>query len=128
MFQPDPIRGDTVASDNLINSIRQKGREITIATPGSEEARFLDYFGANASVNTSNTDLILIRSDVRKIEIIEEFLHGTQQRLGIIDRLGNNDAEIHVKDFMIRHQKMLGLSDRDVRVLTIMKNSYIDRS
>ena len=63
--------------------------------------------------------------DVRKIEILEEFLHGIQQKLGIIERLGNYGSEIHVKDFMIKHQKILGLSNNDIKALIIMKNSYI---
>jgi hypothetical protein len=127
MHQPDLVRGDTIASDDLLNAIRQKGREIVIAIPGSDEARLLDYFGANASVNTNNIDNILVRPDVRKIEILEEFLHGTQQRLGIIDKLGDCGAEIHIKNFLIRHQKILGLSNNDVQALLIMRDSYMDR-
>ena len=33
-------------------------------------------------------------------------------------------VEIHVKDFMIRHKDLLGLSEKDVQALTIMKESY----
>ena len=40
---------------------------------------------------------------------MEEFLHGTQDRLGIIDRLGVQGAEDNVADFMSRHTKLLGL-------------------
>ena len=126
MFQPDLIRGDTLASKELLQSIRNKGKTILVAMPDSEEARFLDFFGANASVNSGNINHIVVKPDVRKIEILEEFLHGTQQKLGIIKRLGNHGSEIHVKDFMIKHQKILGLSNKDVQALTIMKNSYSD--
>ena len=87
---------------------------------------FLNYFNANASVNTNNINHIIVKPDVRKIEILEEFLHRTQQKLGIIDRLGNYASEICVKDFMIRHQKIMGLSNNDVEALIIMKNSYIE--
>ncbi|MEO1673040.1 MAG: hypothetical protein AAFR77_20070 [Cyanobacteria bacterium J06631_2] len=125
MFQPDSIRGDTVASKKLLQSIEEKGKTIVLAIPGSEEARLLDFFGANASVNTNNIDHIIVRPDVLKIEILEEFLHGTQQKLGIIKRLGNYKSEIHVKEFMIRHQKLLCLSNKDIQALIIMKNSYI---
>jgi hypothetical protein len=128
MFQTDLTRGDTSASDQLLDAMRQKGKDIVIAQPGSDDAKLLDYFGANASVNTNNIDHILVRPDVRKIEALEEFLHGTQQKLGIIDKLGDHNAEIHVKDFMIRHQKILGLSNNDVKALTKMKNSYINRA
>ena len=126
MFQPGLTRGDTIASENLLQSIRNKGKTIVIAFPGSDEARLLDYFGANANVNTNDINHIIVKPDVLKIEILEEFLHGTQQKLGLIDQLGNYGSEIHVKDFMIRHQKMLGLSNNDIDALTIMKNSYIE--
>lgn len=125
MFQPDSIRGDTVAAKELLQSIENKGKTIIFAVPGSDEAKLLDYFGANASVNTNNIDHMIVKPDVRKIEILEEFLHGIQHKLGIIDRLGNYGSEIQVKDFMIRHQKILGLSNNDIKALIIMKNSYI---
>lgn len=120
------VRGDTIADDDLLQLIESKGRKIVVATPGSEEARFLDYFGANASVNTGDVNHIIVRPDVLKIEILEEFLHGTQQKLGIIEKLGNFDSEIHIKNFMIRHQKMLKLSSGDIEALKIMRNSYIE--
>ena len=111
MFQPDLTPGDTLASEELLDSMRQQGKEIIVAKPGSDEERLLNYFNANASVNTENMNNILVRPDVRKIEILEEFLHETQNKLGIIEKRGHHGAEIHVKDFMIRHQKMLGLSN-----------------
>lgn len=70
------VRGDTIASGDLLQSIINKGRKIVVATPDSEEARFLDYFGANASVNTGDINQMIVRPDVLKIEILEEFLHG----------------------------------------------------
>jgi hypothetical protein len=127
MFQPDLIRGDTLASDELLRSMQLGGRRtIVIAQEGSDDAKYLDWMRANASMNTGDPNHILARSDLRKIEILEEYLHGTQQKLGIIDKLGQVEAEIHVKDFMIRHKEMLGLSGQDVRALEIMKQSYID--
>jgi hypothetical protein len=48
------------------------------------------------------------------------FLHGTQLKQGIIERLGIKGAESHVKDFMIRHAKLLGISSKDVDVLKDM--------
>jgi hypothetical protein len=126
MFQPGSTRGDTLASEELLQSIRNKGKTIVVAIPGSDEARLLDYFDANASVNTNYINHIIVKPDVRKIEILEEFLHGTQQKLGIIERLGNYGSEIHIKDFMIRHQKILGLSNNDIKALILMENSYIE--
>lgn len=81
----------------------------------------LDYFGAEASVNTSANGIrngsIILRENPSKDAVLEEFLHGTQAKLGIVDRLGPSgmgSAETHVKDFMMRHQTMLGLSKKDV--------------
>jgi len=77
----------------------------------------LEYFGAEASVGGEDMAHILLRENPSKAAILEEFLHGTQHKLGIIDDLGRPNAEAHVKDFMIRHQKILGLSDEDVEIL-----------
>ena len=65
---------------------------------------------------------IILRENPSKAAILEEFLHGTQYKLGIIDDLGRYNAEAHVKDFMIRHQKMLGLSDKDIEILKRLKD------
>ncbi len=72
-----------------------------------------------------NNSSILLRENPSKTALLEEFLHGTQARLGIVDRLGNSglgSAETHVKDFMMRHRQMLGLSDEDVRILKILRD------
>lgn len=66
---------------------------------------------------------ILLRENPSKAALLGEFLHGTQQKLGIIERLGISGAEKHVKDFMIRHSQLLGLSDEDVRILEILKEA-----
>ena len=79
----------------------------------------LEHFGAEASVLDMT---IIVRSNP---SILEEFLHGTQEKLGIAEKLGRyglGSAETHVKDFMIRHKKMLGLSDEDVAILKILKD------
>ncbi|MGM5141774.1 type VI secretion system tip protein VgrG, partial [Escherichia coli] len=65
------------------------------------------------------------QKNMDKAAILEEFLHGTQEKLGIAEKLGRyglGSAETHVKDFMIRHKKMLGLSDEDVAILKILKD------
>lgn len=84
----------------------------------------LDYFGAEASVSGINNSSILLRQNPSKAAALEEFLHGTQARLGIVDRLGTSgfgSAESHVKDFMIRHKSLLGLGEQDVEILKILK-------
>ncbi|HEH7780609.1 TPA: hypothetical protein SHY22_003947 [Escherichia coli] len=82
----------------------------------------LEHFGAEASVLDMT---IIVRSNPSKAAILEEFLHGTQEKLGLAEKLGRyglGSAETHVKDFMIRHKKILGLSDEDVAILKILKD------
>ena len=131
MFQSDFTRGDTPMSDELLEGVKRK-RDVIEVTPGSDEEAFLNWSNANASAgyspnnsNPNNKDGILIRPGAKKIEIMEEFLHGTQANIGMDTSTGNiRNLEIHVKDFMIRHKDMLGLSDKDIEALTIMKQSY----
>ncbi|MBV9507386.1 MAG: hypothetical protein JO323_20525 [Acidobacteriia bacterium] len=84
--------------------------------------RYLDTVGAEANVGGPNMDHILLRPNPSKAAVMEEFLHGTQHKLGIIDQLGPAGAETHVKDFMITHQKLLGLSDEDVARLVQLRD------
>lgn len=124
MRSPDDLMGVEPASPELLSAVSKK-RDVVIAQPGSEELRMLDYFGAEASVGGANNTHILLRQNPSKPALLEEFLHGTQQRLGITDQLGTSgmgSAETHVKDFMIRHQKMLGLGDEDVKILQTLKD------
>ena len=75
----------------------------------------LEHFGAEASVLDMT---IIVRSNPSKAAILEEFLHGTQEKLGIAEKLGRyglGSAETHVKDF-------IGLSDEDVAILKILKD------
>ncbi len=112
-------RGDQLASSHLLDLVLvpRRGRTIVTATPGSEELRYLNFEGANANVGGPDLRHIVLREDVRLIEVYEEFLHGTQSRCGILERLGRAGAEVHVKEFMIRHRRLLGLSDRDIVAL-----------
>ncbi|MFC3121518.1 hypothetical protein, partial [Agaribacter flavus] len=123
MRSVDDLLGVEPASPELLSTVSKK-RDVVVAQPGSEELRMLDFFGAEASVGGTNNTHILLRENPSKAALLEEFLHGTQTRLGITERLGTSglgSAETHVKDFMIRHQKMLGLSDEDVQILQILK-------
>jgi len=113
-------RGIAAASTEPIEKIRTKGRTVVFALPGSEELRYLDFVRAFANVGGEKLDHIILRMDPRKIEVLEEFLHGTQQKLGLVERLGVAGAERHVKDFMIRHARMLGVDLDDVVVLRSM--------
>lgn len=111
-------RGVELASEELLDAVRRKGREIF---QDEETQRLLDHFQANAT--TTGTDISL-RTDPRKIEVLEEFLHGTQIRLGIQNRMTAAEYERHVKDFMIRHRRLLGISDEDVEWLRRSKEMY----
>ena len=105
------------ATPELLDAIRSKGRSVNIVKDGSMEARYLDAIEAEANVGGETMTHILPRQNPGKAAALEEFLHGTQHRLGLIRRLGVSGAEHHVKDFMIRHQKLLGLCQADVEVL-----------
>ena len=105
------------ATPELLDAIRSKGRSVNIVKDGSMEARYLDAIEAEANVGGETMTHILLRPNPGKAAALEEFLHGTQHRLGLIRRLGISGAEHHVKDFMIRHQKLLGLCQADVEVL-----------
>ena len=109
---PSPLlRGPTYAAADFLDRIRAKGRTIELVAEGSEELRLLDTMGANANVGGESMTHILLRADPRKIEILEEFLHGTQLKSGVLDALDWREAEAHVKIFMIRHRRLLGIGD-----------------
>ena len=121
---PADLMGVERASPELLAAVGSR-RSVVIAKPGSDELRMLDYFGAEASVGGINNSSIILRENPSKAAVLEEFLHGTQSRLGIVDRLGTSglgSAETHVKDFMIRHQRMLGLGDADVNLLKTLRD------
>jgi len=113
-------RGPERAPEIPLAKIARKGRTVVFATAGSEELRYLDVMGANANVGGENLTDILFREDARTIEAWEEFLHGTQKRCGMLDQCSRIEAEIHVKDFMVRHRRILGLDRDDVALLSDM--------
>ena len=122
LFSSDELGGVEPASRALLETVENK-RAVTWATPGSDAERFLNMRGAEAAA--FGADDILLRPNPSKAAVLEEFLHGTQQKLGIVDRLGTRgmgSAETHVKDFMIRHQRMLGLGAEDVERLQTLKD------
>ncbi|MDR2091719.1 MAG: hypothetical protein LBP58_00120, partial [Azoarcus sp.] len=116
------LKGVEPASQELIDAVAKK-RFITWATEGSDAKRFLDLRGAEAAA--FGTEDIILRHNPSKAAVLEEFLHGSQQKLGIVDRLGTSgagSAETHVKDFMIRHQNILGISQEDATILQTLKD------
>ena len=121
LFSPQKLEGIEKASLELLKSVESKGRTVVIAKEGSEELRFLNYFNAEANAGGVGNTHIILRENPSKAALLEEFLHGTQNRLGIIGKLGDVGAEVHVKDFMIRHRKMLNFADDDVNILRQLK-------
>lgn len=125
MNSSSTLQGVERASDDLIASVAKR-RTVQIAAPGSEELRYLDYMGAEANVGGENMTHILLRPNPSKAALLEEFLHGTQHKLGIIEELGASglgSAETHVKDFMIRYARFLGLSPEDVAILKQLRDA-----
>jgi hypothetical protein len=116
------LGGVEPASQELLDAVAAHGRTVSIAQPGSDELRYLNAMRAEANVGGPNMTDILLRENPSKAAVLEEFLHGTQARLGIIDRLGVSGAEWHVKDFMIRFRGVLGLGDEDVQVLQQLRD------
>jgi len=123
----DPIglpRGTQRATEELLAKVRSKGREILFATEGSEELRYLDKKKANANIGGETYTHILLREDPRFIEVWEEFLHGTQCNCGLFEDLPITEiikmAEVHVKRFMIRHARLIGICEADARILQVL--------
>jgi len=124
MSSSNTLRGVERASDELIQAVSAR-RTVQIVAEGSEEMRYLNAIGAEANVGGETMTHILLRPNPSKAAVLEEFLHGTQHRLGIIRRLGHSgmgSAETHVKDFMIRHRRLLGLGDEDVARLIQLRD------
>jgi hypothetical protein len=101
--------------------MRSKGRVIEIVGEGSDDVRWLDFISANAASGGEGSTSITLREEPRAIEVWEEFLHGTQVKCGInvgtSDRAETIRAEIHVKEFMIAHRRLIGITAADVEVL-----------
>ena len=48
-------------------------------------------------------------------------MHGTQARHGWFEYMPEEIAEFKVKDFMLRHRRLLGLDENDCAVLRVMR-------
>ena len=114
---------------DLINQLNKKGWIIDIAKPGTDNWRWLEYNGADASFNTGVPKHILLKEGAPRSALLEEFLHGTQNDLNLIEKYGTfQNLEIHVKDFMLRHVNLLGLNNpHDIRLLQQLKIEEVDR-
>lgn len=118
------------ASQKLIDAISQR-RSIAWATEGSDELRMLKYFNAEASVSSDALGRqgmsVILRPNPSKPAVLEEFLHGTQHKLGLPDKFGTEWSEVHVKSFMLRHKSTLGIGAEDANILrTLLKRDIVD--
>jgi len=112
---PVTAGGGGEASEALLNLMRAHGRTIVIATEGSAELRYLESNGLEGSAGGENNSHIILRPGASRATAMEEFLHGTQSRLGVVMQRGvggYNPAEDALMDFMQRHAKLLGLQPR----------------
>ncbi len=109
------------ATPELLQKMTSKGREIVIVEPGSDEFRYLMKEGLEGSAGNADLMHILLRPEAKKITALEEFLHGTQARIGVTQKVPREIVEYRVKDFMIRHSQMLGLGENDVLILEALR-------
>jgi len=99
---------EPVSADLLVR-LEAKG---FLILQGPDITAYLNARGANAA--TFGTRELLLRSDPRKLEVLEEFLHHTQLEIGLQERLTLPELEAHVKEFMVRHQRWLRLVPEDI--------------
>lgn len=120
----------TRAEPELLGAMRNKGREFQLIEPGSTLAKRMEKLGAEASVFAldGEPDIVLIKDNAPKIAALEEYLHGTQRRIPSMAREIDVILEIEVKDFMIRHSRLLGLGENDLQVLEVLKQEMIDKA
>lgn len=117
------LEGVEKATDDLLNAVRSKGREIVIARPGTSEYRYLEYTGAEGNVGNADLKHILLRENPSKAAVLEEFIHGVQHDIGIAQTSANISwREYHAKDFMVRHQSLIGLGEEDVARLKYLRD------
>ena len=72
---------------------------------------YLDYRQANAATFLQRD--LLLRPDARTVEVLEEYLHNVQRQTGLTEKMTPWELEIHVKEFMLRHRKLLHISKAD---------------
>lgn len=118
----DGLEGVEKATAELIEKISQR-RKVIFAKKGTDDAKYLEWMNAEANVGGENMKHILLNENPSKAAVLEEFLHGTQYDVGIIKSSEDiAKAEYHVKDFMIRHKRILGLGEEDVKILEKLRD------
>lgn len=121
LFSTD-FRQTQAASPEFFEAVSAR-RNVTVAKPGSDDLRFLDLMGADASAGGPGNMSILVRSEApQRLTLTEEFLHGTQSKMwgeASLDAAGAETAfrEWHVRDFMNRHSGMFGWDANELQSL-----------
>ena len=105
-------RASELADVGLLKKLEERGFSID---QSAEIQRYLNFRNADAATFLEKD--LLLRPDARKIEVLEEYLHNVQRDIGLMDKMTPWQMEVHVKDFMLRHQKMLGISEADTQWL-----------
>lgn len=103
----DP-RASEAVDPQLLLKLESRGYVID---QSDEVQWYLDYRKANAATFLQKD--LLLRHDPRLIEVLEEYLHNVQRKIGLTDVSTPWELEIHVKEFMLRHQTLLGISQAD---------------
>ncbi|MDQ5936748.1 MAG: hypothetical protein QG574_4084 [Cyanobacteriota bacterium erpe_2018_sw_21hr_WHONDRS-SW48-000092_B_bin.40] len=118
----------TPADPAMLAKIEKRGIPIRYVEPGSEDLAHLKSVKAQAAYRhfLDGSQEIILPIEPRKIQILEEFLHSTQRKLGLTEELATPMLEVHVKDFIARHHKLLGLSANDLAVIEAMKREAIE--
>ena len=114
----------------VIKAMRDKGYTIHVAKKGTDEYRYLVNNNIEASFNNAVglEKHILIREGATKSAVLEEFLHSVQNRIPSLKNKSPLELEVHVKEFMIRHAKILGLeSEADLGLLRQLRIEEISR-
>jgi hypothetical protein len=113
----------------LVKKLERKGWTINIVKEGSDEFKMLSSYNAEASMFDGQPKYIIVKEGASKSAFLEEFLHHTQLNLGLLEKYGNYQAlEVHVKGFMLRHAKILGLDNPDdIKFLQQLQMEEIQR-
>lgn len=100
-------------------------RNLELVLPGSEMD---EYFKAKNIVAMADGNQMWLRPGTSKIAAFEEYLHCTQFNHGWMGPIPREILEVKVKDFMIRHAKMIGLEQGDVDYLKLLKEQEFKRA
>lgn len=91
--------------------------------------QYLKFIEAEANSGGPNCEHLLLKENPNKIAALEEFLHGTQSKLGLFDRdMPRLVGEVRVKEFMLRHARMLGLTENDMTVVEALREMEIRKA